>query len=435
MKKILFFILFLAGVSFSQTDLSDIPTNKSAGVDSAYAWEFNKIAKVLQDSVVHVDSLSANSKAFIYAANYAAMRALIDLEAGTDFYSMSAANAAFLAISAFGDSLKNQFIVSPEEATPAAGDTILVIVGGVVSKSDVGDLPAGSGGEVDTSGLPVANQFAYFTAADKIGGNTNITISGDSLLVKYLRVAAGGGIFGTGTYAADSIYAYASALVFGLGTETISFNSSDWDISITGAMTGFSFDANGTGNSLSNVDLGNDVTGTLLPANGGTGDTDLDDVVGGNAITATDGANSVIGGNVTVAVTADEIEEAETHWAGMTPDSIVYHFPIFPAFGVSLDSASLVAVDTVGMGYASHSFTVDSCIVTTYGPTPNFTFQIVHGATDLFASAQTKNAANTTKYTTFDDATIIMGSPIYLHFPAVTTKPKTVQVVLCGRWR
>jgi hypothetical protein len=36
-----------------------------------------------------------------------------------------------------------------------------------------GDIPAG-GGEVDTSGLPVAGQLAYFTEADKIGGDSII---------------------------------------------------------------------------------------------------------------------------------------------------------------------------------------------------------------------------------------------------------------------
>jgi hypothetical protein len=38
---------------------------------------------------------SANAQSFVTAANYAAMRALLDLEAGTDFYSIAGANAAF----------------------------------------------------------------------------------------------------------------------------------------------------------------------------------------------------------------------------------------------------------------------------------------------------------------------------------------------------
>ncbi len=43
---------------------------------------------------------SANAQSLVGAANYAAMRGLLDLEAGTDFYSISAANAAFQPIDA-----------------------------------------------------------------------------------------------------------------------------------------------------------------------------------------------------------------------------------------------------------------------------------------------------------------------------------------------
>ena len=42
-----------------------------------------------------LSSSSANGVSLVTAANYAAMRALLDLEAGTDFYSIAAADAAF----------------------------------------------------------------------------------------------------------------------------------------------------------------------------------------------------------------------------------------------------------------------------------------------------------------------------------------------------
>lgn len=44
--------------------------------------------------------LTANGKSLVTAANYAAMRGLLDLEAGTDFYSISAADAAFQPVDA-----------------------------------------------------------------------------------------------------------------------------------------------------------------------------------------------------------------------------------------------------------------------------------------------------------------------------------------------
>lgn len=49
-------------------------------------------------TVSQLSDASANGRSLIAAANYAAMRTLLDLEAGTDFYSKTAADAAFQAI-------------------------------------------------------------------------------------------------------------------------------------------------------------------------------------------------------------------------------------------------------------------------------------------------------------------------------------------------
>jgi hypothetical protein len=80
--------------------------------------------------------------------------------------------------------------------------------------------------------------------------------------------------------------------------------------------------SNGSGTLVwTTVDLATDVTGTLPEANGGTGDTDLDDIIGGTAITVTDGANAIIGGNATIAVTDDGIDTnhfAARDWTDMT---------------------------------------------------------------------------------------------------------------------
>jgi len=53
------------------------------------------------------------------------------------------------------------------------------------------------------------------------------------------------------------------------------------------------------------IDLASKVTGTLPEANGGTGDTDLDDIIGGDGLKSTDGANAIIGGNATLEVLVD----------------------------------------------------------------------------------------------------------------------------------
>ena len=64
------------------------------------------------------------------------------------------------------------------------------------------------------------------------------------------------------------------------------------------------------------TDLTTDITGTLPVANGGTGVADLDDIVGGTAITVTDGANTIIAGNATVAVTDQSITKTQIDSTG-----------------------------------------------------------------------------------------------------------------------
>lgn len=49
----------------------------------------------------------------------------------------------------------------------------------IATQYDISSFGAGSG-EVDTTGLPVANQIAYFTAANKIGGNSSFLFTGST---------------------------------------------------------------------------------------------------------------------------------------------------------------------------------------------------------------------------------------------------------------
>ena len=54
------------------------------------------------------------------------------------------------------------------------------------------------------------------------------------------------------------------------GPATAAIDSSDWDISTTGALTGISFDANGAGNSITNIDNA-DLTNSDVTVVAGTG--------------------------------------------------------------------------------------------------------------------------------------------------------------------
>lgn len=72
----------------------------------------------------------------------------------------------------------------------------------------------------------------------------------------------------------------------------------------------------------SSISLTNEVIGTLPEVNGGTGDTDLDDIIGGTAITVTAGANTIIAGNATIAVTAGAIGTTQIGTDGVSADEL-----------------------------------------------------------------------------------------------------------------
>ena len=57
-----------------------------------------------------------------------------------------------------------------------------------------------------------------------------------------------------------------AALTLGDGGDTMVIDTSDWDIDATGAMTNMSFDANGTGNSITNIESADIADGTIAEA-------------------------------------------------------------------------------------------------------------------------------------------------------------------------
>lgn len=79
---------------------------------------------------------SANAQSLVTAANYAAMRALLDLEAGVDFYSISGANAAFQPLDAD--------LTTWAGLTPSANAQSLVTAANYAAMRALLDLEAGT---------------------------------------------------------------------------------------------------------------------------------------------------------------------------------------------------------------------------------------------------------------------------------------------------
>ncbi len=80
-------------------------------------------------------------------------------------------SAAYLPKSEYADSLRNRFIFGPEDANPAAGDTLLMRKAGVLTRIDIGDLPGGAAGDSSfvTLQADTLNEF----------NNSNIVVNAD----------------------------------------------------------------------------------------------------------------------------------------------------------------------------------------------------------------------------------------------------------------
>lgn len=115
-------------------------------VSVSSAWASRTPAQVkttLAIAVADITDATANGRSLMSSTNYASMRGLLDLEAGTDFYSISAANAAFQPIDSDLTTIAgltattNNFIVSVASAwasrTPAQVKTTLAIVASDIS--------------------------------------------------------------------------------------------------------------------------------------------------------------------------------------------------------------------------------------------------------------------------------------------------------------
>lgn len=110
---------------------------------------------------------SANAQSLITAANYAAMRTLLDLEAGTDFYSISAADAAFQPLDAqltsvaglsyTGNALKVIRVNAGETAFELAA-----VAGGSGIENVVEDTTPQLGGALDGQGFDLQNMGVLF---------------------------------------------------------------------------------------------------------------------------------------------------------------------------------------------------------------------------------------------------------------------------------
>jgi hypothetical protein len=130
-------LIALAGVTTAADKLPYF-----TGVDTATVTDFTAVARTLvaqtTQALMRTTGLgmSANGSSLVAAADYAAMRALLDLEAGTDFYSKAAADAAFQPLD--GD------LTTWAGLTPSANAQSLVTAANYAAMRTLLDLEAGT---------------------------------------------------------------------------------------------------------------------------------------------------------------------------------------------------------------------------------------------------------------------------------------------------
>lgn len=111
------------------------------------------------DAKLDDSQATANGLAILGAADYAAMRALLDLEAGTDFYSIAAANAAFQPLDA-------DLTAIAALATNAAGRSILTLTDPNADRIAFWDDSAGSYAHLEVgSGMSITGTVITATGS------------------------------------------------------------------------------------------------------------------------------------------------------------------------------------------------------------------------------------------------------------------------------
>ncbi len=151
------------------------------------------------------------------------------------------------------------------------------------NSANIYDLQEGTNNYININTTNSSENISFGNAAT----NPTFSFLGSGL------TSIAGALTVTGATTANGALAANGTVTLGDGGDTIAINSSDWDIDTTGAITNVSFDANGTGNSLANVDNA-DLTNDTV---------DLDKVADALALDSTLSLTGTAGETITLART------------------------------------------------------------------------------------------------------------------------------------
>lgn len=151
--------------------------NSSTSVWALLNPTASNLYQPLSATLTSLASASANGVSLVQAVSYAAMRALLDLEAGTDFYSKAAADAAFQAASATLTSL----------ASASANGVSLATAANYAAMRALLDLEAGT----DFAAVPSSGQLPVGSIALLSYNNINAVADGGTAAGSQLTLVMG----------------------------------------------------------------------------------------------------------------------------------------------------------------------------------------------------------------------------------------------------
>lgn len=203
---------------------ADITSGKPTTIAGYGITDFNSLGDARWSLLGHTHTVSqlsdatANGRSLISSANYASMRALLDLEAGTDFYSIAAANAAFQPIDTDLTTIAGLTATSDSfmqaKGSAWAARTIAQV------KTDLGLTGTNSGDQSTIAGFS-STKAQFDTAAsdgnfswvgnaltaDHVGGNWKVFYTNGSGVITELALGAVGTVLTSGGASAAPSFA------------------------------------------------------------------------------------------------------------------------------------------------------------------------------------------------------------------------------------